>query len=205
MICCVLVLFYWAMLDEGKPIVLVDTRGDFDASGLPEEPTLNDWYALAMQVLETYDYQFEPDLKHIYYARLPCGSKVNSNVVEMAFESFYFDGRTPNVKSAVISFDRSANEVSIYIYYHQFEFKVSQLDLSRIQVEPNEALEIADHFAGQNFRDSINDNCTMAIQLDSDYMWKVRYHKNGQQWEDWEIWVDAIDGEVERRQVPYIQ
>lgn len=203
-ICCACILFYWAVVDEGRPIVLADTTSDFDASSLPEEPTLNDWYALAGQVLESYDRQFKPDLKSIYYALLPCSSEVSPNVVEIVFGSFFYD-RTPNVKTAQISFDRSANEVSIYIYYEQLEFDVSKIDISKVQVDSNEALETADHFAGQNFRDSIDDNCTMAIQLDSDYMWKVRYHKNGQQWEDWEIWVDAIDGEVERRQVPYIK
>jgi len=204
--CCTIWLVYAIFIDEEESL-LVDTEVAIDTSALPTRPTEEDWYQLAVQILETHEWDLPPNLTNMGYASFPCAASPTLNAWSMSFEASYFNGIIPTRKSAYIVFNHATSTATVTINSIPFLWprRSAVLDLSKITVDCYEAFEIADTYAGQEFRDSVNDACQMGLGMTSDYIWSIRYREHDQRREDWGIRVDAITGEVERHQYPSLE
>jgi len=191
-------MFYAAATDQ-RAVEFPEQEFDMDTSALPEKPTVDDWYTLAIRVLEAQDGQPTPDLVRIY-SHTPCQSEPALDGIGMHFATFHFEGVWPSVKYAYMSLNRSSSKASVDLFYALMDWHYSVLDLSQVDVSFYEAFEIADSYAGQAFRKAVDDKCDIGFRIDASYIWKISYRKYGQPVEDWEIWVNAVTGEVERRQ-----
>jgi hypothetical protein len=199
-VCCVAAWVGISIIDEDadvqEPQVLVDTEVTIDTTSLPENPTIADWYPIGLQVLQDNGWDLSPNLTSIGVVT-SCGSSLVLDRVQLDFVDHYFDGFRPGVKWGRVSLDRHSNTASVHISYQALQWVwLSGIDLAGVKVGAQEALEIADRYEGQQYRESANDKCKMAIDLGSSG-WRIRYRENdGSRWEDWAIWVDAETGAV---------
>jgi hypothetical protein len=199
--CCTIWFAYVVTTDE-EYTTLVDTKVLIDASALPEEPAIGDWYAIAVQVLKDNDWGLSPNLTSAFYGSLPCQSGPVLDTLTMNFADAYFNGAIPSVKYAEIILNRSNSTASVHIYYSPMRWLHPSLRLSGVEVDFYEALEIADRQGGQEFRDRVGDACDIGFLIGSDYTWKIDYRKQAQYRERWGIWVNARTGEAKQHQEP---
>lgn len=199
---CLVIWFGYIALADDEYVTLTDTEVALDANALPENPTEDDWYALAVQVLEAQGWNVSPNLTWLFTVGLSCAPNPTLNRLVMTFADFYMEGLVPSVKHAELEFDRAAGIVKVHISYSPMHWRHSTLDLSKTIVDFYQAIAIADAYGGQEFRESVNNACDMKVALTSRNVWSVVYRENGQRWENWEIRVDAITGEASRRNLP---
>jgi len=201
LVCTVAFMAYIVLADD-EYIDVMDIEMALDMSDLPESPTEDDWYALAVQVLEANGWNVSPNLTRLHSTKLPCSPNPALNGLVMFFADSYMEGYVPSVKHAELVFNRTANTVEVHISYSPMHWGHSRLDLSKTKVDFYQALAIADAYGGRAFRDSVNDACDISVILTSRNVWLVCYRENGQQWEDWEIRVNAITGKASRYDLP---
>ncbi len=192
-------LLYASGTDQ-RVVTLVEKTIEIDTNALPEDPTIEDWYPLAIQVLESQNWQLTPNLTDVGASDIPCGSELKLDEIHMTFADRYFEGIFPCVKHAYLSLDRIDNTASVHISYEMMEWQYAPLDLTQLKIGLDEAFKIADDYQGKTFRDSVNNECRMGFWIKTNAVWEFTYREQGQRWENWEIWVDAINGEVERHQ-----
>jgi hypothetical protein len=185
-------------LDEvDSPQILVEQEVAIDTSALPEHPTEEDWYPVAAEVLNNSDWGLSPHLTMIS-TLLPCESDPVLDRLDMDFADVYFDGVVPYLKMASVSLDRTTNTASVLISYQALRWGHSPLDFSKMEISLHQALEIADRYGGQEFRERVNGECEVSIFV-SDYDWKIGYKESGQlTWSDLRIQVDAKSGRAKR-------
>ncbi len=199
---CLVIWLGYVVLADDEYITLTDTEVALDTSALPENPTEDDWYVLAKQVLEAQGWDVSPNLTWFHTIDLPCTPEPVLNSLAMFFADSYMEGYVPSVKHAELVFDRTAEIIKVHISYSPMHWRHRTLDLSKTTVDFYKALAIADVHGGQEFRESINDACDTSVILTSRNTWLVKYRENGQRWENWEIRVDAITGKASRHDLP---
>jgi hypothetical protein len=180
---------------------LIDTEVAIDSSTLPESPTIEDWYPIGLQVLQDSGWDLSPNLVSIFTIA-SCEPGFALDKVDMKFADRYLDEQLrPSIKWGWISLDRRSNTASVWIEYQALRWKHSaSIDLSQVEVGLQEALEIADRHAGQEYRESVNNECKVMVDLGSQG-WRVSYRgDDSSRWEDWDIWVDAATGEARLEQ-----
>jgi len=187
-------------VDEYIDLVDKETLTSFDS--LPERPTEDDWYALGLQVLQDNHWQVAPNLTSMWSLDLLCSSSPTPSKIAMHFADSYLEGPVPSVKHAEIIFDRTTSVVQIHIYYAPVHWGVSQVKLTKLNVDLYEALALADAYGGADYRQGADDGCVMSVRLTSNYRWIVKYGRPGWRWEDWEMVVDAVTGDVHRHDLP---
>ena len=193
------------LIDEDADVqnsqTLVDTQVTIDTASLPPNPTIEDWYPIGLQVLQDNGWDLSPNLTGIG-AITSCGYTLALDEIQLDFTSRYFDGLRPSVKRGWVSLDRRSNTASVYISYQAMQWvRSSGIDLAEVKVGIHEALEIADQYAGQDYRESVDNKCQVRVYLGS-RGWRIKYRKEEErpQWETWTIWVDAVTGEAELEQ-----
>lgn len=204
---CALLCYYgggllYASGTDQRVMPLVYETIEIDTSTLPEDPTIEDWYPLAIQILESKNWQLNPNLTSVETSNIPCDSEPKLNEITFNFADVYFDGIFPCRKRAHIWLNRTNHTASIDIYYEMMEWQYAPLDLAQLEIDLDEAFKIADDYQGKTFRDSVNNECQMGFWIKTNAIWEISYKAEGQRWEDWEIWVDAINGEAKRHQLP---
>jgi len=182
------------VVEEGE--ILVHKEVAIHPGFLPEHPTERDWYQITAQLLEDYGWDLSPNLTWLG-ATGPCAAYTEPDRFSVDFADAYFDGVVPHLKSASVFFDRNANTASVWIDHQALRWRHDTLDLSKIEVGLYEALEIADRYDGQHFREDVNDKCTVSIHL-NDYVWWIGYKESGEPWSEQWILVDSRTGEAKR-------
>ncbi|MBN2392410.1 MAG: hypothetical protein JXR84_16895 [Anaerolineae bacterium] len=201
LVCTVAFMAYIVLADD-EYIDVIDTEMTLDMSDLPGSPTEDDWYALAVQVLEANGWNASPNLTWFYTIELPCSPNPVLSSLKMMFADSYMDGLVPSVKYAELKFDRTTNTVTVHIFYSPMHWGHPTLDLSKTTVDFYQMLAVADAHGGQEFRESVNNACDIRVILTSRNTWSVKYRENGRQWENWEIRVNAITGKAGRYDLP---
>lgn len=194
-------LLYASGTDQRNASLVYETI-EIDTSALPENPTIEDWYPLATQILKSKNWQLNPNLTSVETSNIPCDSEPKLDEITFNFADVYFKGIFPCRKRAHIWLNRINNTASIDIYYEMMEWQYASLDLTQLEIGLDEAFKIADDYQGKTFRDSVNNECQMGFWIKPNAIWEISYKAKGQRWEDWEIWVDAISGEAKRHQLP---
>jgi len=180
--------------DVEYPQTLVDRKIAIDTSGLPERPTIDDWYLVAVEVLNDSGWDLQPNLTGIG-ADMPCSSNPVLDGLTMHFADSYFDGLTPSLKWASVSLDRSTNTASVEIAYQALRWRHSSLDISNMRTGLYEALEIAARHR-RRLGLSVNGKCMSHISI-SGNVWYIAYKGDGQpDWPDWRIGVDTKTGQA---------
>ena len=197
--CCGAAWFTVVLVDEleevDSPQILVEKEVTIDTSALPEHPTEEDWYSVAVEALQNSDWGLSPDLTRVSVL-LPCQSDPVLDELDMDFADVYFDGVIPHLKMASVSLDRTTNTASVMISYQALRWRRSPLGFSKMEIGLHQALAIADHYGGQEFREGVNDRCVMSIFV-TDYEWRIGYKELGQPiWSDLRIRVDAQSGKA---------
>jgi len=194
-------LLYASGTDQ-RDAILVHKTIEINTSTLPETPSIEDWYPLAVEILEAHNWQLAPNLIGIGASDIPCGPEPRLDKVSFEFADIYFKGIFPCRKRAHIWLDRTNNTASVDIYYQMMEWQYARLDLTQLKIGLDDAFKIADDYQGKMFRDSVNNKCRMGFWIRANAIWEISYRTEGQLWEDWEIWVDAINGETKHHQLP---
>jgi hypothetical protein len=177
------------------PQVLIETEVPIDTSLLPEHPTEKDWYRITAQILEDNGWDLSPNLTMLD-GFVPCQSYPALDRLNAHFADAYFVGVIPHLKMASVSLDQTTSTASVLITYQALRWRHDTLDLSRMKVGLREALEIADRYGGQEFRESVSDRCVVSIYV-TDYEWKIGYKELGQPtWSDLRIQIDAKSGKA---------
>lgn len=183
--------------DVEYPQTIVEKTVAIDTSALAERPTEEDWYAVAVQVLDEEGWDLDPNLTMIS-ALVPCSAEPALGNLEMHFADAYLDGLMPHLNMATVSLDRATNTASIEIAYQALRWKHSTLDLGKVSVGLYEALEIAGRHSGQEFADGASHQCEASIYL-IEYEWRIGFRESGHTtWPDWRMLVNAQTGEVKR-------
>jgi hypothetical protein len=182
-----------------SPQIIVETVVMIDTSALPEHPTEEDWYTIAVQVLDDKGWDLSPNLTMVS-GLFACQPDTVLDELDLDFADAYFNGIIPYLKTASVSLDRTTNTASVSIAHQALRWRHSTLDLSEMQFGLHEAIRIADRHGGQKFRELVNGRCEMSVLI-SDYEWIVSYKESGQLiWSDLRILVDSRSGKA--RQVP---
>jgi hypothetical protein len=183
------------VVEDGE--ILVHKEVAIDPGFLPEHPTERDWYQITAQLLEDHGWDLAPNLSGLH-GFVPCQSYPEPDRFYLDVAYAYFDGVVPYLKWASVSFDRNANTASVWIEHQALRWRHDTLDLSKIEVGLYEALEIADRYGGQDFRESVNNECLVGIWL-GDAEWEIDYAELGPViWSEEGILVDFRTGEARR-------
>jgi hypothetical protein len=178
------------------PQILVEKEVTVDPDTLPEHPTEQDWYRIAVQILEDHGWNLAPNLTS-FFVRVPCQSYPEPDLLSMNFADAYFEGVVPRLKTASVSFDQNTNTGSVLIEYQALRWRHDTLDLSKTNVGLYEALEIADRYGGRDYREDVNDKCRVIISL-SEHVWNISYKESGEPWSEQRILVDFRTGEAKQ-------
>ncbi len=200
---CICWLIYAVFFHEEENI-LVDTCVAIDLSNLPAQPTERDWYNLSVKILKDNGWDLPTNVTGISYgAFIQCAANPTLYIKSIGFASSYFDGIIPKTKFAEIEFNWITGEASVVIRSKPLVWtkKSEGMDISRMSIDCYEAFKLADDFAGREFRNKVSDACEISLSIVDDW-WSLGYKEAGKQWEDWSIEVNAITGEVERREGP---
>lgn len=182
------------VVEDGE--TLVRKKVAIDPSVLPEHPTEQDLYRIAVQLLEDHGWNLDPNLTWLS-ASGSCQSYPKPDRFSVDFADAYFDGVVPHLKWAWISFDRNANTASVWIEHQAIRWRHDTLDLSKANVGMREALEIADRYGGRDYRKDVNDECRVSICL-SDDAWNISYKESGEPWSEQRILVDFRTGKAKQ-------
>jgi hypothetical protein len=203
-LCCAVAWGAIGVIDEAEDArnrqTLVRTEVAIDTSLLPENPTIEDWYPIGLEVLQDNGWDLSPNLTSMGTIA-SCEPGLVLDEVEMKFADRYFDELRPSIKWGWISLDRHSNTASVWIEYQALQWKHSaSIDLTQVEVGLQEALEIADRHGGRDYRESVNNECNVNIDLWGDE-WRIRYREDeSSRWEPWIIWIDAATGEAKLEQ-----
>jgi hypothetical protein len=165
---CGVAFFLAGLVDEFEevesPQVLIETEVPIDISILPEYPTEKDWYRIAAQILVDNGWDLSPNLTMLHGFVL-CQSYPILDRLNADFADAYFVGVIPHLKMASFRLDQATSTASVLITYQALRWRHDTLDLSRMEVGLYEALEIADRYGGQEFRESVSNRCVVSIYL----------------------------------------
>lgn len=201
-LCCIGLVFYIVVADE-EYIDLLSTETTFEVDTLPEYPNENDWYELAVRILEGYDKDMSPNLYRITTNVIPCTLNLSLDHLTLEFADSYFaEGYIPSIKYAELTFDRESGIVEVQTSYSPMHWGHSSLELSKTTVDFYEALALADVFKGQEFRESLDNACEISVRLTSNHYWLIAYRENDGEWQNWRIQIDAVTGEVSQYSYP---
>jgi len=178
------------------PQILVEKEVAIDPGALPEHSTEQDWYRIAVQILEDHGWDLAPNLT-VVSALVSCQSCPTWSRLDMDFADAYLHGVVPYLKMASISFDQNTNTASVLIEHQALRWRHDTLDLSKAKVGLCEALEIADRYAVRDYREDASDGCKASIFL-SDHVWKISYKESGEPWSEQLILVDSRTGKAKQ-------
>jgi hypothetical protein len=170
-----------------------------DPGALPNRPTEEDWYQVALYALQESGWNLSPNLTGVSVPAFGCQIDPEIEQLTMHFTDTYFDRVIPGIKFASVIIDRPSETASVSISYQLLRWRYSPIKTSDIQVGFYEALQIADALGGQDFRQSTNDRCEIHSFL-SEYEWRIgHFETDGRSgWPDLRISVDARSGKARR-------
>jgi hypothetical protein len=188
------------VLKDIEPVQLLDTEIPVDTSSVPLNSTEKDWYPIAVQVLASQGWDLPPHLVLFGSPITRCSPPFELDRVNMEFSAVEWEGLFPYVKVAEISFVRSAGNASVRIWVDGPRLTTYNpvLDLAKMQVDAQKALELAERYGGQEHRDRVQNRCQINIQIVDD-LWRIRYW-DPEHLTDSEFWIeiDAKTGQTRR-------
>ncbi len=195
---------YWAYVVKPQDFKLQsETTVKIDTSGLPENATEEDWYPLALQVLEESGWELPPNLVMLG-SSIPCSPPATLKKLDLEFIATDLVGIIPHPKAASLDLDRLAGTASIEFYDAGPGFTRSRvLEFSEMRVRLHDALDIADANGGQQFRKQVASSCRAYIYV-RDYTWKIFYYSEPSQpnHPSWSVDIDARTGKATRLTLP---
>ncbi len=199
---CYVALVIYDELDEGVYTTMSYNPASFDPTSLPEYPTEEDWYRVAMQILIENGGDSSYHLTQLYlnYRGLSCQSGPTFNRVAVVFHRFDFVKSLPSLKMAWVDLDRSTGAAEIRISYIPMRWDYQWVDLNKLKFHSNEVFEIASKNGGADFMAETEGACDTSMGLNDDYKWNVNYYIKGIGEPQFMIKVDGMTGES--RQVP---
>jgi hypothetical protein len=196
-VCC-LAWFLAGFIDTIREVyseTMVETEVALEPGQLSTDSTVEEWYDLAVQMLEEQGWNVSPDLA-LLYARFQCMPKSQQLVldsVHMRFAGADFTG----IKFGEIYLWPANRTASIEIAREPLRWRHANIDTTRIKIDWRQALEIGEQHAGTAFLREVEDRCLIGLQLD-EYMWRVSYGDSGASspWIGPTICIDATTGKV---------
>jgi hypothetical protein len=128
----------------------------------------------------------------------PCGDPDPVlDKVNLHFYDVHFDDLIPYRKHGEVFFDRDLDKVRVSIEYKALQWRrFSSIEFAEVRVELQEALEIADHYGGREYRESLDNQCDVQIWLRPSE-WEIGYRNHEtSRWESWTIMIDVETGEA---------
>ena len=180
--CCTACFFAalaYEIRQEGSETVL-KTEVPLQPGQLPMESTVEEWYDLAVQMLEEQGWDLSPNLVEfsVHLVCSPLPQKPTLRGLYIFFHDAYFDGTMPSTKSAYMSFKPSIDAVSIEITNYPLRWHRKHLELDAIKVGWRDALRIAQQHGGDSFQARVQNLCRVGLSLD-DHRWSVKYSTGG--------------------------
>lgn len=195
------IIFIAGFADEWEeveyPQVLVDKEVAVDTRALPEQPSMNDWYLLAVQILRNNGWDLAPNLTRVWALR-PCEPGSELTRLEMSFADAYLFDLIPSLRLASVSLYPKSDRAAVLIAYQALRWRHKTLDPGELRIGLHEAIEIADRHGGQDYRETMKDKCEVVVSITGD-QWIVRFRESRQSSStDIEIRVDAKSGKAKR-------
>lgn len=199
LVCGCIAVFTADWIEETEYPTLVDTTVTIDTSALPEKPTEDDWYPIALQVLEDNGWELPPNLVMLS-SGIPCSPPAALQRLHLDFAATDLVGLIPHRKSASMYLDRTTSTAAVFIYDAGPGFALSHnLEFSEMTVGSREALEIADAHGGEELRKQMGDDCEVSIWIRK-HTWEIHYHRVSEQPARplLHIEIDARSGKIKR-------
>lgn len=185
-------------LEDIVPELLVEAEVEIDTSTLlPREPTAEDWYPVAVQLLDEQGGRSPMKLYSLGGYTDSCVPSLSLNHFHAEFMAYEFRGILPYKRFAQLSFDQAAGSAFVWITEEGPVLTRSPLmDFSKVKVHSREVLDLAEQAGGEQYRQRVNNQCQISISLVR-YKWKIYYWQHGQKdapglW----IEVDARTGKI---------
>ena len=196
-VCCL--AWFWAWLvdtiRETYSETVVETEVALEPSQLSTDSTVEEWYDLAVQMLEEQGWNVSPDLA-LLYARFQCMPKSQQlalDSVHMRFAGAYLTG----IKFGEVYLWPANRTASIEIAREPLRWRHANIDTTRIEIDWRQALEIGEQHTGTAFLKEVGDRCLVGLDLDEN-VWQVSYGDSGASspWIGPTISIDARTGKV---------
>jgi hypothetical protein len=193
-------IFIINTIEESELVTVVETEVPIDTTVLREDPSIQNWYSIALQVLRSSGWELSRD-PVLLGGGVSCSSPLDLTKLHLEFAATDFVGILPHGKAATVDLNRATEKASIGIYDAGLRLRHSQhMELSKMAVGLYDAFEIADENGGQDFRESTNNNCDVTFWI-TDYEWQFDYREFDHSTRaGLRIQVDARSGKV--RQLP---
>jgi hypothetical protein len=200
-VCCLVwfVAGLVAAVLEDYPETMLEDEAAVEPGQLSSDSTVEEWYHLAVHILEEHEWQVSPNLTGLYLS-LQCAPDSHEPVlhsVHMQFADAYFVGIIPSIKFGDVYLQSANATASVAIAYHPLRWRHKEIDIATINVGWRQALEISQQQDGATFQREVGDRCTVGLNLD-DHEWRVSYGDSGAspRWIGPTIWIDARTGTV---------
>jgi len=173
---------------------------------LPKWPTERDYYELAVDALNRNGWETPPRLTVLNWND-PCSS-LDAPFDEMSFLfskkklsiGKHADSLLPHKITASIFVDASEGKMSLSLSFRDQGMSLEpldrKLDLRRLAVDLEKALEIAEENGGQAYRQNVGDQCDVYVSL-RQYIWEVAYRELSEYRDVFRVNIDARTGEYE--------
>lgn len=182
-------------VEEFEPITLVEKRVPVDSSNLPNNLVVQDWYAVATNILGENGWHLPLNLV-LFSTHIPCTSLSDASKVRMEFVAKDGSSVLPHEIAASVSFDREKGDASVWIFDTGPKLPpapIPTMHLSSLQIGLYEAFDKAERLGGEEFRARSSSECDIAIWL-HEYEWNIDYRDPLSTQPDLRIRVDAVSG-----------
>ncbi len=215
-LCCIVTYILVAFADDISEPVFEEYFPVVDFTQLPEQPTEEDWYDVAVTLL--HDIGWSPPHNMVQFgASFRCGDSYTlEEVSNILFEKKYLSTSGPIYESARIWFGWHNEEIRILTARSinlpmDALLPVNGLDFSRKKVSAADAYDLAEANGGAEFRESIDNNCEVLVRLSSGTEWHIDYSgdKTGEDDEfsrpQLNIYINAMTGKIRIEEPSYDQ
>jgi hypothetical protein len=202
--CCFTWVWVGVILDENEERmgdVMVEAEIPFDPDSLPAQPTEMDYYELALDMLDRYQWT-RPAHLTLFGTGFPCDEfdQAGANVYylfsrkEIVRDGFVLS-LLPRVIKASVSFNVPEETMTLSIIDGGVGLRPlqSRVDLNGVAVDTEEALQIAERQGGRSFRRYFLDRCDVHLDLINN-SWIVVYDTPGG--DLIRVQIDATTGKV---------
>jgi len=172
-----------------------------DRGYLPQWPTERDYYELAVEALNRHGWETTPRLTVLNWSD-PCSS-LGAPFDEMSFLfskkrlsiGKHADSLLPHKITADVFVDTSERKMSLSFQDQGMSLELldRKLDLRRMAVDLEKALEIAEENGGQAYRQNVGDQCDVYAFLNQ-YIWEVAYRELSEYRDVFRVNIDARTG-----------